>query len=830
MAAQSAAEYGRSTSEDTRRVSENSVLYRWIDGHGAAPGAPGLEPRWTSSQKDVVGTAYSTSSKIWWTLSHGTVNEIYHPTIDRPQIRDLEFLITDGESFVHEEKRDLVHEFAYLVPHAPAVRIVNSDPEGRYRIIKRIISDPHAPVLLIDVVVEASPELLRKLKIYALLAPHLEVGGADNSARVLDVAGRTMLLAWKGNAALAMAVDCGFNAASCGFVGSSDGYQDVTRHYGMRWHYGSALNGNIAVTGEIDVAAYPHFVLSVGFGSAPHSALTRTVGSLNVPFDEQLARFIVQWERVKPVVKLAGAAQDGGELLDTSYQVLLSHEDKTYAGAFIASASIPWGQARTDSDLGGYHLVWTRDMTQTATALLACDHSSSAMRALTYLAVTQKADGSFPQNFWVNGAPYWSGVQLDETAFPIMLAWRLWKVDALGIFDPLPFIERAAAFLVHHAPVTQQERWEECAGYSPSTLAVVITALVCAADLLRSRHRPELATFLEEQADWIESHLEDWTATNDGVLLPDVKEHYMRIRPAEPAGAEPYVHMGAGTETIRIANRAPGERYEFEGRAVIDGGFLELVRYGVRRADDPLMVASLRVVDAVIRRTLPQGPGFRRYNHDGYGNHPDGAPFDGWGQGNCWPLLTGERAHYELAAGRKISDLIRAMEGFASTGHMLPEQVWDGEDCPPCGLFKGRPTGSAMPLVWAHAEYVKLLRSAADGRVFDRVEPVAERYRKPRSRASHEVWRMDRQVARMSATRTLRIEARDAFELTWSGDEWATHGVIRAASVSSAGFYADIPSGRSQALEFTFYWAEQGRWEGRNFRVAVERPASGSGA
>ncbi len=804
-------------------MSENSVLYRWIDGHGEAPGAPGLEPRWTSSQKDVVGTAYSASSKVWWTLSHGTVNEIYHPTIDRPQIRDLEFLITDGDTFVHEEKRDLVHDFSYIAPHAPAVRIINSDPGGRYRLIKRVISDPHAPVLLIDVTVEAPPELLRKLKVYALLAPHLEVGGADNSGRVLDVAGRTMLLAWKGNAALAMAVDGGFSNASCGFVGASDGYQDVTRHYGMRWHYGSALNGNIALTGEIDVAAHPHFLLSVGFGSAPHSALTRTVGSLNVPFDEQLSRFIVQWERVKPVVKLAGAAQDGGELLNTSYQVLLSHEDKTYAGAFIASASIPWGQARSDSDLGGYHLVWTRDMTQTATALLACDHQSSAMRALTYLAVTQKADGSFPQNFWVNGAPYWSGVQLDETAFPILLAWRLWKLDALGIFDPMPFIERAAAFLVRHAPVTMQERWEECAGYSPSTLAVVVTALVCAADLLRSRHRPELAAFLEEQADWIESHLEDWTATNDGILVPEVREHYMRIRPAEPAGAEPYIHRGPGTETIRIANRAPGERYEFEARAVVDGGFLELVRYGVRPADDPLIAASVKVADAVIRRELPQGPGFRRYNHDGYGNHPDGAPFDGWGQGNCWPLLTGERAHYELARGRKVADLIRTIEGFASTGHMLPEQVWDGEDCPPCGMFKGRPTGSAMPLVWAHAEYIKLLRSATDGRVFDRVEPVAERYRQPRSHANHEVWRLDRQVARMAVTRKLRIEAENAFELSWSGDSWQTTGSIRATSVAAAGFYADLPPGAGDALEFTFYWPGQARWEGRNFRVLIER-------
>jgi glucoamylase len=798
-------------------------MYRWIDGHGEAPGAPGLEPRWTSSQKSVVGTAYSTSSRIWWTTSHGTINEIYNPTIDKPQVRDLELLITDGESFVHEEKRDLRHSFCYLAPDAPAVGIVNCDPAGRYTITKEIISDPHAPVLLMHVKFSGDPGLLRKLKAYALLAPHLEVGGAHNNGRVLDVAGRRVLLAWKGALALAMSVDCGFKKASCGFVGTSDGYQDVTRHYGMEWAYGSALDGNIALTGEIDIVKHPEFVLAVGFGGAAHSALTRTVGSLNVPFTKQMQRFIEQWERVKPVVELGGAAGDGGMLLKSSYGMLLTHEDKTYAGAFIASASIPWGQSKSDSDLGGYHLVWTRDMVQTATALVACGRTTSAMRALIYLACTQKADGGFPQNFWVTGVPYWSGVQLDETAFPILLAYRLWKLEALGDFDVLPFVERAAGFLVRHAPITQQERWEECAGYSPSTLTVVIAALIGAAEIVRSRHQPELATFLEEQADWLESHLEDWTATNAGVLLPGVTQHYMRIRPAEAEGAEPCMHMGPGTETLRLNNRGPGEKFEFEAREIVDGGFLELVRYGIRRPDDPMVVATLTVVDAILKRDLPQGPGFRRYNHDGYGNHPDGAPFDGWGQGSCWPLLTGERAHYELAAGRDTRALIRTIEGFCSKGGMLPEQVWDKDDVPETRMRRGRPTGSAMPLVWAHAEYVKLLRSTVDGQVFDRVDALAKRYARPRARGTVEVWRRDRQVVRMEAARRLRVEADEVFELRWSADGWKTSETTEATALESCGFYADAVPGAGERLDFTLYWPARGQWEGRNYSVTVER-------
>ena len=450
--------------------------------------------------------------------------------------------------------------------------------------------------------------------------------------------------------------------------------------------------------------------------------------------------------------------------------------------------------------------------------------NNSAMRALIYLACTQKTDGGFPQNFWVNGAPYWSGVQLDETAFPILLAYRLWKLNALGDFDPLPFIERAAGFLVRHAPVTQQERWEECAGYSPSTLAVVIAALIGAAEMVRARHEPELAVFLEEQADWLESHLEDWTATNDGVLVPGIKQHYMRIRPAEAEGAEPYMHMGPGTETLHINNRGPGEKAEFEAREIVDGGFLELVRYGLAQAGrsdgggdgegdgcDP---------DS---RDLPQGPGFRRYNHDGYGNHPDGAPFDGWGQGSCWPLLTGERAHYELAAGRDVAALIKTIEGFCSPGGMLPEQVWDKDDQPACGMRKGRPTGSAMPLVWAHAEYVKLLRSTTDKRVFDRIDAVAERYARPRARGTIEVWRRDRQVARMDARRRLRVEAEEVFELHWSANGWKTVETTPATAVDSCGFYADAILGAGGRLEFTLYWPLRGAWEGRNYSVIVER-------
>ncbi|HEY1986350.1 MAG TPA: glycoside hydrolase family 15 protein [Terracidiphilus sp.] len=814
----------------------NQPLYRWLEQQGEAFGAPGMGPRWTSSVKDAVGTAYSASSRLWFTCSHGILNEIYHPTIDHAQVRDMEFLVTDGESFIHEEKRDLLTTFEYIHPEALGVRYINRDADERYALIKEIICDPHHSVLLTRVRLEGKPDLLPRLKVYALLAPHLGGGGAGNSARAVDVAGYRMILAWKDQWSLAMAASCGFKRVSCGFVGASDGWQDLKHNFQMDWEFGSATNGNLAVMGEMNLECANNgygssdgareFTVALGIGDTQHTALQKTLSALATPYAQHRARFIEQWHRAANPEWLAARARDGGKLMRASHNVLLAHEDKTYAGAFVASASIPWGQFKSDDDLGGYHLVWTRDMVQTASALLACGRTDTALRALVYLACTQEPDGGFAQNFWVDGRPYWSGVQLDEVAFPIILAWRLWKAKGLGEMDILPFVERAAGFLVCHAPISHQERWEENAGYSPSTLAAVIAGLICAAEIVRSREKDELATFLEEFADWIEGHLEDWTVTNEGVLLPEVKRHYMRVRP--PETGEAYACESCGEEKLRLNNRPPGTRYEFEAREIIDAGFLELVRYGVRRADDPLMIDSLKVVDAVLKRDLPQGPGWLRYNYDGYGDRPDGGPFLGWGQGRVWPLLTGERAHYELAAGNDIAPLIRTYEQFATSGQMMPEQVWDDDNRPDLGLRRGQPAGSAVPLVWAHAEYLKLLRSALDGKVFDRVDSVYERYCEPggRERVRHnlEIYSRRRPIQKVTAGDTLRILDEDCFELVWSVDGWKSTHHTPCQNFGSARFSADVDVAATQAgeLSWTLHWTGNDRWLGYNVQVKID--------
>jgi glucoamylase len=309
------------------------------------------------------------------------------------------------------------------------------------------------------------------------------------------------------------------------------------------------------------------------------------------------------------------------------------------------------------------------------------------------------------------------------------------------------------------------------------------------------------------------------------VLLAEVKRHYMRIRP--PEKGEAYACEGCGDEMIHINNRPPGERTEFEAREIVDAGFLELVRYGVRRADDPLIIDSLKVVDAALKTDLPQGPGWHRYNWDGYGQRPDGGPFLGWGKGRVWPLFTGERAHYELAGGNDPTSLIATYERFATLGQMMPEQVWDEADRQ--GFEMGKPAGSAVPLVWAHAEYLKLLRSTVDGRVFDRIDSVYNRYCEPQGRkqlrANLEFYSRRRPIQKIMAGDTLRILDDTRFEVVWSADRWKTTQSTLSRNLGSAGHSADLstaPNQPSGGLSWTLHWPDENRWLGHNVEISIE--------
>ena len=500
-----------------------------------------------------------------------------------------------------------------------------------------------------------------KLRLYALLAPHLARQGAGNSGWCSEIGGNNLLHAERKGVHLVMGCSEGFSRRSVGYVGASDGWQDLMKNFKMDWEFRAAGHGNIALTGEIVPQGGEPFTVAIAFGKSCQSTVAKLLQSLAEPFEAHREAYVRQWQRtvVKPKSDFSEHTSDGGHMYRLSRCILLAHEDKTFQGALVASMSIPWGETKGDNDLGGYHLVWTRDLAQSATALLASGQTGTPLRALIWLAAIQRTDGRFPQNSWINGDAYWSGVQLDEVAAPILLAWRLHSEGVtLGRFDPCVMISRAAGYLIRQGPVTAQERWEENAGYSPSTLATVIAGLVCAAEFAKQHGEASTADFILVYADWLAAHLEEWTVTTAGELVEGFRRHYIRINPTDPEAPDP--HADPNTTMLAVANGGGVH----PARNVVGGDFLHLVRLGIRAADDPIVRDSIAVIDRLLKRDLPQGPCWRRYNHDGYGQKDDGSAFDGNGRrpcvadfdGRARPLRTrrGTRSHAVYCRDGKV--------------------------------------------------------------------------------------------------------------------------------------------------------------------------------
>src|SRR5438105_791290 len=594
-----------------------------------APGWPGIPPRWTSSAKTGVGTALGASSRVWFTLSHGILNEVYYPRLDHACLRDLGLIVTDGRAFFSEEKRDTDSVVATLASGVPAYRLINTCRYGRYRVEKQILADPRRDVVLQQIQFAALEAPLTDYHVYVLLAPHLANRGWGNTAWVGDYKGVPMLFAERDGTALAVACAPDWTRGSAGFVGCSDGWQELNQHKQLVSMYDRAENGNVALTGEVNLAAGDGaFVVALAFGRSASEAGHRARASLIDGFDRASTTYVSEWMAWQHRLDHVKAAdRDADVLTRTSAAVLRCHEEKRMPGALTASLSIPWGADKSDDDLGGYHLVWPRDLVEAAGGLLATGADADARRVLDYLRVTQEADGSWPQNMWVDGKPYWHGIQLDETAFPIWLVDLLRRDEHIDLEQSRtfwPMVRRAAGFIVRHGPSTEQDRWEEDAGMSPFTVAVEIAALLVAADLADDCGEPAVGQYLRETAD----------AWNDGidpamyVQGTDLARHvgvdgyYVRIAPLETAdAASPSVGF------VPIKNR-PWPEAGAPACELISPDALALVRFGLRAPDDPRIANTVRVIDSVLKVTTAFGPLWRRYNGDGYGEHDDGTGFD----------------------------------------------------------------------------------------------------------------------------------------------------------------------------------------------------------
>jgi len=766
-------------------MSENT---RW------APGWPGIEPRWTSSAKQGVGSSLSPGSRVSFTVAHGILNEIYYPRTDQACTRDMEMLVTGPDGFFSEEKRDTVHRVTMIAPGVPGYVLENTCDRGRYRIQKEVITDPAREVLLQRTAFTALDGERDTFHLYALLAPHIGNRGWGNTAWVGDYKGEGMLFAQRESVCLALACSAGWKRSSVGFVGVSDGWQDLSRNGSMTAAWTRAEDGNVALTAEVDLCTEAEsFVVAVAFGRNAAEAGNRARASLSDGFEHARRLYVDEWTKWQE--GRAWHPRSEGGLFTTSTAVVRAHEAKNSPGGMIASLSIPWGSSKGDDDLGGYHLVWPRDLVESAGGLLAAGAKEETRRVLYYLQSTQEADGHWPQNMWLDGSAYWSGIQMDETALPVLLvdlAAREGAIKEAGRRRLWPMVRRAARFIVQNGPVTQQDRWEEDSGYSPFTLAAEITALLVAADAADDAGEGGLSGYLRETADAWYDRIDDWIYArgNDLAGRTGVDGYYVRIAPPDVADAS----SPAGG-FVPIKNRAPGQSLQ-SAASIVSPDALSLVRFGLRAAADPRIVNTVRVIDALLKVDTPNGPAWHRYNDDGYGEKADGSPFDGTGIGRAWPLITGERAHYELAAGRRseAEALCRTLESCAGDGGLLPEQVWDSDDIPGRGLRRGRPTGSAMPLLWAHAEYLKLRRSLEDGTVFDMPAAAAKRYLREGRHSAFAPWRPNQKCRSIPRGSTLRVELPQEAVIDWTANGNQRAAVVRSRPTGWGGHLADLPT------------------------------------
>ena len=510
-----------------------------------APGSPGAEPHWAHADKDGVGTAVTpgahATSLVWFTLGRGILTEVFYPRMDCACIRDLRLIVTDGRDFVSDEEDNADHRIEYLGDGVPFYRMVNSCRQARYRMEKEVLTHPSQDAVLQRTRFVPSRGELGDYRLYALLNPHVANTGSGDIAWLGEYKGMPMLFARCHGDVLAFACSTPWADGSVGFIGASDGRQDLSRHGGLTRHYDRAGPGNVAFTGEVDLGASGgRFVLAMGFGPDPDEAGHRALAALLDDFDEVAREYVRGWREWQATVSPAMPPGNSRDLSRIGALVLRTHDAKAVPGAMVASLSTPWGEARGDaapSGTGGYHLVWPRDLCEAAGGFLAIGARAEAARILRYLRATQMPDGHWPQNMRISGASFWHGIQLGETGIPVLLLDHLRREGAIGSDEVArlwPMVRRAAAYLVRGGPSTQEDRWENETGYAPFTLALVIAALLITADLADDRGEAEVAIYLRETADAWNASIEDWlyvTGTEAGgsrrggrLLRPDHAE------------------------------------------------------------------------------------------------------------------------------------------------------------------------------------------------------------------------------------------------------------------------------------------------------------------
>lgn len=725
------------------------------------------------------GTAPGARSKLWYTLADGNLSEVFFPFLDRVALHELRFFVSAGGSPPVDDAADGDHAVSWLLPGVPAFRVDTTHHE--YRLTKEFFSDPEENAMLIAV--DFTPEL-PDLRLYMQASAHWQPGTGGNFASVIDTHPPALLMhqqdTW-------ICIVGPFSRATVGYFRSSDLQVDLHDGDGqLTYTYDEAGPGNVAVGAEIGIRA-GSFQIAIGFAHSRADAEEIARAALQKGAGSTRQAFELAWRAQPEIPRALGQVSgDEGALARASLALLHCLEDKSYAGAFVAAPAAPWGENNHDGD-HVYHLVWPRDLCRIATALLDSGDSDAALRAFRHLQKHQRSDGSWHQNWFLDGTPHWQSSELDQVALPVLLAWRLGVAGCLD-HDPYPTMVRPAAqYLIREGPSTQLDRWEDAGGLSPSTLAACIAALVVASEFAHDAGEHVAASHLRAVADYWNDRVETWCSL--------------------PSGQ--YVRLGTNPDQRPTDGAVAPE-------------FLELVRYGLRRPKDDRVLRSLQGVDMSLKVGLPAGSSWRRYVGDRYGEHEDGSPWDRGGRGRAWPVLTGERARHFFAMGLSAAEMVRSLEGFAGQGLMLPEQLWDGPDIPARHLQFGRPSGSACPLGWAHAEYLELLVTIALAGFPDIVTPARRRYTEGVALEPAFVWSHRHQITKIASGRALRVQLPRPGAVHYTFDDWKSYRDVEAVDTTLGVWVADVPCQKlPPGTDFSWTAHYVTGWEGKNYALSV---------
>lgn len=684
---------------------------------GVAPGAPGANATWNESNVQAFADSLGSSSKVWYTLGNGELENVFYPQTDTPDTFGLQYIVTDGSTFTSTETASTSHAISLVDPTSLVWKQVNTATNGAFTITKTYIADPSRSVVLIQTTFDNLSS--HPLGLYADYQPQLNNQGMGNTGSTDSGSGD--LVASNGSVSSALAASTGFTQTTTGYAGSSsDGSAQLASSHALTATYSSAsTGGHIVQVAQIPVAASgtTTFTLALAFGADQASAISDASASLSVGFSSLENSFETGWHSWVNGLNAPPSSVTGSSQLKQQYYVSLieikADEDKTFAGGFVAAPTDPWGTSVSANNAGdhGYHVVWTRDEYQMASALLAAGDSADANAALNYIfQFEENSNGSVKQNTFLNGTAVFGSLQMDEVADPIILAYQLGATGSAN----WPHIQSLANYLVNNGPYTPEERWEEAGGYSPATMAAEIAALVCASVIATGNgDSADAATYLSK-ADAFEQALDADTFTTTGPYGNG--DYYLRITPdAAPNN---------GT-SIGIANGGGNH----DDRTVVDPSYLELVRLGVTAPSTAEIASTLPVVDGQLEVQTPEGPIWHRYNFDGYGETASGGDFTGTGVGNPWPVLAGERGEYDVAAGNLTGaqSMLATMAGAANAGYQIPEQVWGGSTGTG-GFTFGQPDNSSTPLMWAMAQYVRLAVDISAGHLLDTPAVVGTRY------------------------------------------------------------------------------------------------------